>query len=147
MTMNDEDVKKDHATRNVVLVVMIVVSIIGGVAYLSYATTIYGCFGCGGAAQISASPLSCTATNATCRIALTNTGTMDTSAESCYFSVGGQGSLAATPGGRGSTVALPAGQTTYAYCTSAVGPSSGTQAAGTIDLTNGAAVPFSSTWG
>lgn len=94
-------------------------------------------------AEVSASVISCVQGDGTCTIQLTNTGSANTQAMGCIFSGGGGlGNLSPSPS------QVTAGGNVQVTCTttSGHGNGAGTTVTGSIELSDGATVPWIGTW-
>jgi len=92
-------------------------------------------------AEVSASVVSCVDSDGTCTIQLTNTGSANTEATGCVLS-GGSGVLSPSP------AQVTAGGITQVTCTATggQGDGAGKSVVGSIELGNGATVPWTGTW-
>jgi hypothetical protein len=109
------------------------------------ATTRPECLGFCPSAQVSASVDSCTQAGQkmVCSLTWFNTGTSNVSVVGCTIRVGGT----ATVGTVGGETSLDAGTEGKVTCTaSGTGPSAGAAISGSVDLSNGASVPFAGVW-
>jgi len=131
-------------------VILIAITLIAAIAIAGFVFGLFGSFT--SSAQVSAQVSSCTLAGASpnkvvCTMTLTNSGTSNTVANGCSINVGGA-AVASTPTGAG-IANVPAGGTAALVCTSNANqpePSVGSQAVGSVSLSNGATVPFTSVW-
>ncbi|HEV2137976.1 MAG TPA: hypothetical protein VGR53_03980 [Nitrososphaerales archaeon] len=136
MNQKVETPRNSHVKRNLTIVVILLV-IIGVSATVVYglAFGLSGCFGgCGinKSVRVSGIP-ACTSMNASCRINLVNTGTVDVNADSCWFNygvvvqgnsstastsglLGGRGYLMSAPGKLAASITVPVGSSITVYC-------------------------------
>jgi len=94
-------------------------------------------------AEVSANVISCVDSDGTCTIQLTNIGSANTEATGCIFSGGGgSGNLSPSP------AQVIAGGTVQVTCTATGnhGNGVGITVTGSIELSNGASVPWTGTW-
>lgn len=103
------------------------------------------CFGFCPSAAVSITSSSCTQSgqDMLCTLIALNPGDNDVNAEGCTITAAGT----STVGHIGGTTLLAAGSSSSLTCTaSGTGPTSGTAYTGSIELSNGASVPFAGTW-
>jgi len=128
-------------------VILIAITLIAAIAVAGFVFGLFGTFTT--TAQVSASVVSCVSKNganvAVCTVSLTNTGSGNTAVNACYISVAGvntAGTWAKTGG-----TDLKAGDNLAGTCTLTIaGNSVGSQAIGSVSLTNGGSVEFSGVW-
>jgi len=148
------NIRKNRKAISPVLatVILIAITLIAAIAIAGFVFGLFGSFT--SSAQVSAQVTSCThAAGAApyamiCTVTLTNTGTSNTRVTACSINVNGA-AQAGTMSGAGPNV--NAGTTLAGYiCTTtgtfAAEPSVGSQAVGSLAMSNGASVPFSGVW-
>ena len=151
--MNFEKVqRKNRKAISPVLatVILIAITLIAAIAIAGFVFGLFGSFT--SSAQVSAQVSQCTLSGAApntvkCVMTLTNSGTSNTAANGCSINDGGA-AVASTPTGAG-IASVPAGGTAALTCTSNANqaePAIGSEAVGSVSLTNGATVPFTSVW-
>jgi flagellin-like protein len=146
--MNFEKVRrKNRKAISPVLatVILIAITLIAAVAIAGFVFGLFGSFT--SSAQVSAQVTSCTnnAPNDVCVVLLTNTGTSNVVATGCSIQISGSAKTA-TPTGTAAT-SVPASGNAVATCSVAgAAQTVGSQAIGSISLSNGASVPFSGVW-
>jgi flagellin-like protein len=126
-------------------VILIAITLIAAIAIAGFVFGLFGSFT--SSAQVSASVTSCVKTTGVCTLTLTNSGTSNVQATAC--SIQDQGTAAASAL-TAPPVSIGAGTSAAAVCTITGGGGShasvGSQAVGSLTLSNGASVPFSGVW-
>jgi len=147
--------KPRHLRRNLVLLVVVLLAIsLFTLVQTGLLFGRYGCFGpCGTMPYISG--VSCYSVNKTCQITLagfTAQNVASLQALSCAFvaipfdNTTSYVSLSASPHGPVTYVTIPPSTSIPVYCIYQGTPSSGQQVTGSVILSNGYDVEFSSTW-
>jgi flagellin-like protein len=132
-------------------VILIAITLIAAVAIAGFVFGLFGSFT--SSAQVSAQVTSCkagagsAAHNNECILTLRNTGTSNVAVTGCSVQIGG-----AAVAGNGLAAPLPtitASSSVSFTCfqlAATTGQTIGSQAVGSVSLSNGASVPFSGTW-
>jgi len=151
--MNINSPKRRKAISPVLAtVILIAITLIAAIAIAGFVFGLFGSFT--SSAQVSASVSSCHANGTTevCTLTLTNTGTSNVAETACTIQVSGAAASGAFVYGKIGAVLqtnIPAGTSQFgATCTvtTAVTPAIGSQAIGSLALSNGASVPYSGVW-
>jgi len=125
-------------------VILIAITLIAAIAIAGFVFGLFGSFT--SSAQVSAQVTRCTyvsATNSTCLVQLTNSGTSNVLATSCSVQMSG----AAAAGTLGATKSVPASGGNPVRCSVAGAQQTvGSQVVGSLAMSNGASVPFSGVW-
>jgi len=124
-------------------VILIAITLIAAIAIAGFVFGLFGSFT--SSAQVSASVVSCTHYgNGTdgCILTLRNTGTSNVSVTGCSIHIGGS----ATTGVAGTPKVPASGAATEGCNAAGAAQTVGSQAVGSISLSNGASVPFSGVW-
>ena len=144
--------KKNRKAISPVLatVILIAITLIAAIAIAGFVFGLFGSFT--SSANVSAAVTACgsaagTSGHAMCTLTLTNSGTSNVQVNAC--SIQDQGTAkAGTWAYLGTATNVPAGASVSGTCTlAAVGNSAaGSQAVGSLAMSNGASVPFSGVW-
>jgi len=133
-------------------VILIAITLIAAIAIAGFVFGLFGSFT--SSAQVSARVISCTLAGAVpnklvCTLALTNTGTSNTAITACGINVGGSSVASTATAGTGSLTINAGATDSGVLCTTNANqgePAIGSQAVGSISVSNGASVPFSGVW-
>jgi len=132
-------------------VILIAITLIAAIAIAGFVFGLFGSFT--SSAQISAQVSACyvspgaNATTNRCFLTLRNTGTSNAAFTGGSIKVGGINTACTFGGGPASGTSVPASGSLKIACTAGgTAQTAGSQAVGTISLSNGASVPFSGTW-
>jgi len=125
---------------------LIAITLIAAIAIAGFVFGLFGSFT--SSAQVRASVTSCSVGGKDCIITLTNSGTSNTVVNSCsIMNAGASAGGALSAGAPSATYTVAAGGTETLTCTiGAVGSAIGSQAVGSLAMSNGATVPFTSVW-
>jgi len=123
-------------------VILIAITLIAAIAIAGFVFGLFGSFT--SSAQVAAHVTDCNNTNGTCTLILTNTGTSNVVVNACSINNAG----AAEAGTLGAVKAAPAGASTgNVHCTIATHTATtGSEAVGSLAMSNGATVPFTGVW-
>lgn len=128
-------------------VILIAITLIAAIAVAGFVFGLFGTFT--SSATVTAQVTSCTSGAATdvCIVNLSNTGSGNTAVSACSINIAGIAVTgAATPVNQKLTAGAGFVPVTCTVTTGAAVQTSGSMVTGTFSTTNGASVPFSSTW-
>ena len=127
-------------------VILIAITLIAAIAIAGFVFGLFGSFT--SSAQVRAQVTSCSVGGKNCVITMANSGTSNTVVNSCsVMNAGASEGGALSAGAPSATYQVAAGGSETLTCTvAAVGSAVGSQAVGSLALSNGATVPFTATW-
>jgi len=125
-------------------VILIAITLIAAIAIAGFVFGLFGSFT--SSARVSAAVTTCTrASPATCNLSVQNTGTSNVAATACFININGV-STTGTVGGTSAYTAGAGAVSTTCSIAATTGGAAGSSVVGSLQLTNGATVPFTAVW-
>jgi len=147
MTLRIPTKKRKAISPVLATVILIAITLIAAIAIAGFVFGLFGSFT--SSAQVSASVTSCVKATGLCTLTLTNSGTSNVVSNSCRIQdlgTSAAGTIAFVA--PSTTLTVPAGGVAHQSCSLGAASNSavGSQAIGSIGMSNGATVPFSGVW-